>query len=270
MKRLLIGLLMLAITSVAWGQTCSNTTQQKQHMTYSEWIGNWDNLASACTAVDAPDWEDLTNTADTATAFVSNNTAETVTFDFQSAYAADQFIIQQSTGNPTAGAVLSLVSADTDSPALKIAGATQIVGGAAAAAIVQRFGASVTEGMEIRVIDEVVATGAINNDLTEDIPDGAVIISVQANVETAMTGGGTTDSYAIGTSGNPDLYSPVVGLLTQNIKLDTVIDWTVLSGAEDVQVNGVTAAGAAGDTALTVGTVRVRIVYLALNSLDDA
>jgi len=151
-----------------------------------------------------------------------------------------------------------------------ISGGTTINAGGAAAALALRFGASTTEGLEIKVIDEVVATGAINNDLTEDVPSGAVILSVQANVETALTGGGTTANFGIGTAGDPDKYSPTVGALTQDAKTDNIPDWAVLSGAEDIQVNGVTGAGAAGDTALTVGTVRVRIVYLVCNSLDNA
>lgn len=153
---------------------------------------------------------------------------------------------------------------------LEEGGAQTLTRGAAAAAVALRFGATGTEGLEVKVIDEVVSTGAINNDLTEDVPSGAVILSVQANVETALTGGGTTTNVAIGTAGDPDKYSPTVGALTLDAKIDHMPDWAVLSGAEDIQVNGVTAAGAAGDTALTVGTVRVRIVYLALNSLDNA
>ena len=141
--------------------------------------------------------------------------------------------------------------------------------GAAAAAVAMRFGASATEGWEIRAIDETVTCDAVSKDLTEDIPDGAVILSVQGNKETAGAAGGTTTNWGIGTVGNPDLYSPTVGVLTLDGKIDHIPDYAVNSGAVDVQVHGVTAAGAIGDTA-PGGTARVRIVYAALNSLDNA
>ena len=149
--------------------------------------------------------------------------------------------------------------------------ATTWTGGAAAAAVIQRMGATVTEGYEIKVIDETTAAlNAVSTDLTEDVPSGAVILCVQGNVESALTGGGTTANWGIGTAGDPDKYSPTVGVLAKNSKIDTIPDWAVLSGAEDIQVHGVTAGGAIGDTALTVGSVRVRIVYAVPNSLDDA
>jgi hypothetical protein len=62
----------------------------------------------------SPAWEALVNTADTATSFTGSADAETVTFDFQSAFAADRFIIQSSTGNPTAGDLLALNIHDTN------------------------------------------------------------------------------------------------------------------------------------------------------------
>jgi len=153
--------------------------------------------------------------------------------------------------------------------AQSVAGAQTYTAGAAAAAVALRWGATATEGLELRVIDEVVASGAINNDLTEDIPADAVVLSVQGNVDAALTGGGTTTNVCLGTAGDPDLYSPTVGALTANAKIDYLPDWAVTSGAVDLQVNACTGAGAAGDTALTVGSFRVRIAYLALNSLDD-
>ena len=57
-----------------------------------------------------------------ATSYVSDNTAETVTFDFQPNFSADQFIISQTAGNPTAGGSLLVVqAADADvSPIMQI------------------------------------------------------------------------------------------------------------------------------------------------------
>lgn len=141
--------------------------------------------------------------------------------------------------------------------------------GAAAAEVALRFGATATEGLEYRVIDEILALSAVSNDLTEDVPADAVIISVQGNQETVAPGGGTTTNVGIGPAANPDLYSPTVGDLAKNSKVDHIPDYAVLSSAEDIQINGVTGPGAIGDTA-PGGTYRVRIVYSVLNSLDDA
>lgn len=72
-------------------------------------------------------WEDLTNTADTATAYTSDNNAETVTFTFNSNFLGDRVTIQQTSGNPTAGALLQISAADTDVTLLSMAsGAIQV------------------------------------------------------------------------------------------------------------------------------------------------
>jgi hypothetical protein len=141
--------------------------------------------------------------------------------------------------------------------------------GAAVAEVAIRFGKTGTEGLEYHVIDETVALGSVSNDLTSDIPADAVILSVQGNQETAGTAGGTTTNVGIGTTGDPDLYSPTVGDLAANSKIDHIPDHAILGSLVDVQVHGVTGAGALGDTA-PGGTYRVQIVYLALNPLDDA
>lgn len=142
--------------------------------------------------------------------------------------------------------------------------------GSPAAEVGLRFGATETEGLEQTIIDETVALGAVSNDLTVDIPDGSVIISVQGNQETDGAAGGTTANIGIGTAGDPNLYSPTVGGLSQDSKIDHLPDYAVISGgAVDIQIHGVTAGGALGDTA-PGGTHRIRIVYWALSSLDDA
>lgn len=146
----------------------------------------------------------------------------------------------------------------------------QLRAGAAAAAVAARFGASATEGLEVRVIDETsAALAAVSTDLTEDVPDGAVILAVQGNIETAAVAGGTSVKVGIGPVADPDKYGITSGL-TQNLKIDIIPDWAVLSGAEDIQINACATGGGIGDTAFSAGVVRVRIVYLALNSLDNA
>ncbi len=156
---------------------------------------------------------------------------------------------------------------------LDASGVINQTAGAAAAAVAQRFGATATEGFEIKVIDETVSgfTGAKTFDLTEDVPAGAVILSVQGNIETAVTAGGTSVKVSIGLAGGDvDKYGKT-GTLAQNQKIDTIPDWAVLSGAEDVEIGIVVTDGSTlGDTNASAGAVRVRIVYAVPNSLDDA
>lgn len=204
------------------------------------------------------------NSAGNTTTTVTNaSQAAARTYTIPDAGASANFLM--SAGAQTVSGVQTFSGANVHSAA------NLFSAGAAAAAVAQRFGATATEGFEIRVIDETTGTlSAVSTDLTEDVPIGAVILSVQGNVEAALTGGGTTANWGIGTAADPDKYSPTVGVLAKNSKIDTIPDWAVLSGAEDIQVHGVTAGGAIGDTALTAGSVRVRIVYAVPNSLDDA
>lgn len=147
--------------------------------------------------------------------------------------------------------------------------------GAAAAAVAQRFGASATEGLEVKVIDEVVTTtNAVETNLTETIPSGAVILSVQANLESLIVGDASGDNLGvkvgIGTTATPNKYG-ITSALTANLKINTLPDWAVLSGAETVTVKlAKTDGSAATEKFVAGGLVRVRIVYLANNSLDDA
>lgn len=166
----------------------------------------------------------------------------------------------------TAGTVTASKGLVVDaSKALDVLGLSS---GAAAAAVAMRFGGSANEGLEIKVIDETVNPAAVETDLTEDVPSGAVILSAQINVESAGSAAGTTSAYGLGTSGDPDKYGETSDL-TQNQKIDTIPDWAVLSGAEDVTVRGTNGSGADGDSS-PGGSVRVRIVYAVPNSLDDA
>lgn len=134
--------------------------------------------------------------------------------------------------------------------------------------VVQRWGATATEGLQVVVYEETLSPSAVETSVIS-IPPNSRILAVQSNVETALTGGGTTDSYGIGTTGDPDKYGSSA-TLTQNSKSDFLGDGTVISAPEDVVLTGTASETADGDTALTVGSVRVRIVYLRLTSLDDA
>lgn len=133
-----------------------------------------------------------------------------------------------------------------------------------------RIGPSSTEGVEVIVFENDISPAAVETAVVT-VPAGAVILAVQSNVEAALTGGGTTVTHSLGTAADPDKYgTPAADSLAQNAKIDTIPDWAVLSAVEPIVLTGTATGGAAdGDTALTVGTVRVRVVYLALNSLAD-
>ncbi len=142
--------------------------------------------------------------------------------------------------------------------------------GNAAGAVAQRFGADATEGYEIKVVDETLSgLSAISTDLTADIPDGAYILSVQANIETAVVAGGTSVKVGIGPIGDPDKYG-ITSAFTKNLKIDTIPAHAILSGSEDVQIHMCATGGGIGDAAASAGAVRVRMVYALPNSLADA
>ncbi len=147
--------------------------------------------------------------------------------------------------------------------------------GAAAAAIAQRFGKSITEGTEIRVIDEVVTlTAAVKTALTNTVPSGAVIVSVQANNNSLVVGDGTGDDglikVGIGIDADPNKYGMSADLV-KNHKTNTLPAHAVLSGAETIGVYAVDTAGdAVTEKFVAGGLVRVRIVFFALASLDNA
>ncbi len=163
----------------------------------------------------------------------------------------------------------TLVSLD-DTALVKTDGTTPFTAGNAVGAVAQSFGSDATEGYEIKVVDETVSgLAAISTDLTADIPSGAYLLSVQANIETLVVAGGTSVKVGIGPTSDPDKYG-ITSAFTKNLKIDTIPPHAVLSGAEDVQINMCATGGAIGDTAASAGAVRIRIVYALPNSLIDA
>jgi ribosomal protein S16 len=171
------------------------------------------------------------------------------------------------TGNVTGNSTGIHTGATTvpDGSVLTLAGA-----GGTAGDIVQYIGSS-TEGMHLVVFDAIISPAAVETAVLT-IPAQSVVMSCQANVATALTGGGTTVTFGVGTAGDPDKYgAPAVDGLTQNTKLNFIPAYAFLTAPEAVVLTGAAAGGTAdGDTALTVGTVRVRVVYWTLNSLDNA
>ena len=144
----------------------------------------------------------------------------------------------------------------------------------AAGTVAMRFGATTTEGLELRVYEETVTPAAVETNLLL-LPSASMVASVSANCDAALTGGGTTVTWSIGTTADPDLFCTAGNgagdTLLQNGKSD-VIDMSTFNGAAvQMALTGCVTGGAtAGNTALTVGSVRVRVVYWAVNQLDDA
>jgi hypothetical protein len=98
-------------------QGCANGQLLKWTATGGTWGCANDNDSGAGTAA----WEGLVNSLDTATTYTSNSTAETVTFDFESAFSAgSQFLIRQQTGSPTGGTLAEVRAADADLTALRV------------------------------------------------------------------------------------------------------------------------------------------------------
>ena len=212
--------------------------------------------------------------------------------------AADRIVLGNATTNPS---VLVLGNGGTD-----VSAGTLLLGAATATGVVtlddgsllQRSGAGTgtgdaievlgpdaTHGMVTTVYEATVAPAAIETALFT-IPAMSVVESVQANVETALTGGGTTVSFSVGITGDIDLYGTATtagvqaDLLTQNAKIDSFGRRAADAGAglglfvaaaQSLKLIGAAAGGAAaGDTALTVGTVKVRVVYQTLLSVANA
>ncbi len=170
-------------------------------------------------------------------------------------------------------AVETKVAVTTTAPTL--AAGAQIPVGAVAAAVALGLGATSAEGLQLKIIDEVVdltSAGAKFKALTNVVPAGSVILSVQANIQTAVTAGGTSVKVGLGAhAGTTNTYGNTSGL-TKNLKIDTVpAAWAVLGSdlTIDVCACASTASGL-GDTNFSAGTVRVRVVFLARVSLADA
>ena len=67
-----------------------------------------------------PAWEALFNASDNATAYISDATAETLSFDFQSNFSSGaQFLVRQQTGNPTGGILAEFLGQDPDLTVLR-------------------------------------------------------------------------------------------------------------------------------------------------------
>jgi hypothetical protein len=150
-----------------------------------------------------------------------------------------------------------------------IADSVSRTGGDASGVVVQRFGATTTEGLETVVVDKTITLGAVAGVAVFTVPANSVLRSVQGNVQTAATGGGTTAAVGIGVDADPDAYG-VSAALTLDSKINKLLTPTFSSATIAIEAFPCTAAGAIGNTAFTAGTLRVRIVYDRQTSLNNA
>jgi hypothetical protein len=147
---------------------------------------------------------------------------------------------------------------------------------AATATLAHQVGPSTTEGLQRYIIEETLSPSDIETSMTTAVPAGAKIIYVDANCESALTGGGTTVTWGLGITGNVDKYGTAgypsqADALTQNSKSSWVGAVTTGSAAETIKLIAAATGGTpAGDTALTVGSVRVVVIYEKASGLANA
>jgi len=206
-------------------------------------------------------------------------TSGTVTYEF-----SDSAGVIESWENGDGATLLSITEEAVEIPTAAIdtadiadatvSGGVLFTGASAAGETIATIGGAAAEGLNFKVIEETVdltAAGAKYVAMTTPIPAGAVILSVQANIEVLVVAGGTTVKVALGPNGGDvDKYG-ITSDLTLNQKISTIPDWAVLASETAIDVCGVVTDGSAlGDTNLSAGSVRVRIVYLELAALADA
>jgi hypothetical protein len=135
---------------------------------------------------------------------------------------------------------------------------------------IQRIGATSTEGMELRVFEATISPAAVETNVLL-VPANSLVVSAQTNVLTDLTAGGTSVTYGLGVAADPDKYgTPSADGLVKNTKSNFIPAHAFLTAAEQIVLTAAATGGAAdGDTALSVGTVRVRVVYWTLKALDS-
>lgn len=152
-------------------------------------------------------------------------------------------------------------------------GSIQLARVSASGAISVGRGASASEGVQELVLDQTIsfaANAALYKELNVVLPAGSVVLFAQANIQAALTGGGTTTKVGLGTEADPDLWGKT-SALTKDAKIDTIVTTLAAVAAPTViRLSSCANDGSAGDTALTVGSVRVRMVYLVPLSLANA
>lgn len=148
--------------------------------------------------------------------------------------------------------------------------------------LVRIDGPDTTHGLARYSYTATVSPSAIETALFT-VPANSRIVSTSMNIESALTGGGTTVTASIGITGDVDAYGTMgapTDLLTKNSK--GIWMGVCASGAgaslgvfskSTVALKLIAAAtggASAGNTALTVGSVKITVIYETLLGIADA
>lgn len=118
---------------------------------------------------------------------------------------------------------------------------------------------------EVGMLDDTVtlSPAAASFNLGNIVPIGAAIISVQVRLDTAITGLTGATKVGIGIAADPDKYGKTASLLIGQA-INTVPNWFVLTGSEDIRLFAVDNNGAAAGTiGGAAEVIRVRVMYTA-------
>ncbi len=183
-------------------------------------------------------------------------------------------VVADTIAEKTAAAGVTIDSVKLKDGSVVLAGGSvQHPNGTAAGSIADGYGATSAEGLQRVILEETVSFAenvALYKALTASLPVNAIVETAQANIQAALTGGSTTVKLGLGTAADPDLYG-LSADLAKNTKIDHVpATYAVIGSTTALRLSACASNGAAGDTALTVGSVRVRIVYRVPVSLANA
>jgi hypothetical protein len=136
--------------------------------------------------------------------------------------------------------------------------------------------AAITAGMITYVMTETLSPSAVETNMTNTVPAGSLIRAVIANCETALTGGGTTVTWSVGTVADPDKYGSAgyptqADSLAQNSKSNWIGAQQITTTAETITLTGTATGGDAdGNTALTNGSVKIMVIYDTYDAIPNA
>jgi hypothetical protein len=145
------------------------------------------------------------------------------------------------------------------------------IGDAVTPRVMRSFGRTMDEGLAIMVIDEIidVSVGGKTINLTNVVPQGAMLFSVQAHNRSGITAGGTSARVGLGDDSDPDKYKLYKKTIDEQGIADIALDGTPLAGDEQITVNACTTGGVLGDSDFANGTIRVRVVYFQIRDLES-
>lgn len=124
---------------------------------------------------------------------------------------------------------------------------------------------------DIITIEQIITfTEPIASLFLLNIPKGAIILAVQVNLETVITGNGGATKIGIGTRDVSNKYGETIGL-AKNHKIDKILEWAVLSEIETLQLIAMNPSNwFMGEVGVLGEIIKIQIMYKELISLPDA